>query len=330
MSNIKLSVIIPVYNVEKYLEECINSVLSQTLKDIEIICVNDGSTDLCDKILDNYANIYNNIKVIKHKKTFGLSIARNNGFKVANGKYIYFLDSDDYLNDSNALEILFNECETNRLDIALFNADVIYENNYAGNETNLKEYYDYANICNKNFLENKLISGEELFNNSIKYNCYRQNVWLRVYRRDFLKNININFYENIINEDILYSIISDIKAKRVKHIGKSLYTYRRRNNSIMNGDNLRESIKGHYISSKELFKFLKEYDEIKSNEVTVKNLKYLIKKYYTLAFLTCDRLQDIDIRKNLISNIDKDLIDISMDILINQPNLYYSINLQDN
>lgn len=323
MEKIKLSVIIPIYNVEKYLEACLNSIVNQTLKEIEVICVNDGSTDSSNEIINKYATKYNNIKVINHEKNFGQSIARNNGFEAATGKYIYFLDSDDYLNDLNALEILFNNCEINELDIALFDSDIIYEDNYNGYENDIKEYFKYANQCNKKYLGTNLISGTKLFNTLVEHNCYRQNVCFRIYKREFLKNINLKFYENIIYEDILYSIIADIKAKRVKYINKSFYVYIKRNNSTMSRKNLKKSIEGHYVSANELFKFLNEYPEIKNDEITKKSLKHLIKQYYKYSISDCDIIKDIDMRKNIISNIDKELIDISMDILINQPNIYY-------
>ncbi|PPS21321.1 glycosyltransferase family 2 protein [Brachyspira murdochii] len=102
---IKISVIIPVYNVESYLRECLDSVINQTLKDIEIICIDDNSTDNSYNILLDYQKIDNRIKIIKHKENLGLGPARNSGIKVAIGEYIYFIDSDDYISDNyiNAL-----------------------------------------------------------------------------------------------------------------------------------------------------------------------------------------------------------------------------------
>ena len=95
----KISVVVPVYNVEKYLKECIDSIINQTLEDIEIICVNDGSTDSSLEILNNFAEQDNRIKVITQSNQ-GLSAARNTGIKYANGEYISFIDSDDYIDTS--------------------------------------------------------------------------------------------------------------------------------------------------------------------------------------------------------------------------------------
>jgi glycosyltransferase involved in cell wall biosynthesis len=107
---IKVSVIIPVYNVEDYLEKCLDSVINQTLGDIEIICVNDGSTDNSPKILDRYAKLNSNIKVI-NKKNGGAGSARNFGLIHANGKYVGFVDSDDWISKDMYEKLYKNACE---------------------------------------------------------------------------------------------------------------------------------------------------------------------------------------------------------------------------
>ena len=113
----KVSIIVPVYNVEKYLECCLESLINQTLKDIEIICVNDGSTDNSGKILENYAAKDNRIKVI-HQVNGGQAAARNNGLNAVNGKYINFIDSDDWV-DLDFIEKLYDAAERNSADIAV-------------------------------------------------------------------------------------------------------------------------------------------------------------------------------------------------------------------
>ena len=107
----KVSVIVPVYNVEDYLCECLDSLITQTLSDIEIICINDGSTDNSLEILTNYSKRDSRIKIITQENK-GLSSARNRGFEFINGKYTYFIDSDDILK-SDALEKLYNLAEAN-------------------------------------------------------------------------------------------------------------------------------------------------------------------------------------------------------------------------
>lgn len=116
--NIKVSIIIPIYNVEKYLRQCLDSAVNQTLSNIEIILINDGSTDNSSCIAREYSLNYSFIKLIEQKNS-GQSIARNKGIDAANGKYIYFLDSDDYI-EINAIENLYKEAERNNLDLVLF------------------------------------------------------------------------------------------------------------------------------------------------------------------------------------------------------------------
>ena len=115
-----ISVIIPVYNVEEYLRECIDSVLNQTFSDFEVILVNDGSTDSSGEICDEYVEKDERVTVI-HQKNGGLSVARNIGLSEANGKYVYFLDSDDYISE-NALATLLNIAENDSSDIVFFDA----------------------------------------------------------------------------------------------------------------------------------------------------------------------------------------------------------------
>ncbi len=117
MDNIKVSIIVPVYNVEKYLQSCMDSLVNQTLEDIEIICVNDGSTDNSLEILESYAKKDSRIKVFTIENS-GNSIARNYGIKIAKGKYVGFVDSDDYINET-MFEKLYNSCEQNDLDLAI-------------------------------------------------------------------------------------------------------------------------------------------------------------------------------------------------------------------
>lgn len=121
----KVSVIVPVYNVEKYLSECLESLINQTLSDIEIICVNDGSTDDSRNVLERYAASDKRIAVVNQTNK-GLSAARNSGVKTARGRYLYFLDSDDFI-DRNALEYLYQEAEKYRLDILYFDGVSVWE-----------------------------------------------------------------------------------------------------------------------------------------------------------------------------------------------------------
>ena len=126
MDNPKVSIIIPVYNVEKYLKKCLDSVVNQTLKDIEIIVVNDGSPDNSQKIIDEYAKKYSQIASYT-KENGGLSDARNYGIKKSKGKYLAFIDSDDFI-DHDMIKKMYNKAVKENLDIVVCNSVEVYEN----------------------------------------------------------------------------------------------------------------------------------------------------------------------------------------------------------
>ena len=154
MEDIKISVIIPVYNTEKFLEKCLNSVLNQTLKEIEIIVVNDGSRDNSLEIIKKFKKEDNRI-VLLNEQNGGSSFARNKGLETAKGKYFYFIDSDDYLEENTMFEELYNKCENDNLDIVVFD----YYNDFG----NRKEY-----VKNIEISEDVLINKEEYVKDLIR------------------------------------------------------------------------------------------------------------------------------------------------------------------
>ena len=153
-----ISIIIPVYKVEKYIYKCIDSVLNQTYKNLEIILVDDGSPDKCPEICEEYAKKDNRIKII-HKKNGGLSDARNAGLKVATGKYIGFVDSDDYI-EKDMYQVLYNNIIKTNSDISIVNLKEVKENeiieNNVKDEQNTIEYTKLEGL--KKLIENKIKS----------------------------------------------------------------------------------------------------------------------------------------------------------------------------
>ena len=121
-----ISVVVPIYNVENYIKKCVDSILSQTYKNLEIILVDDGSPDNCPQICDEYAQKDNRIKVI-HKENGGLSDARNAGIDISKGKFITFIDSDDYI-EKDYVEVLYNSIKENASDMAIGSHKAIYDN----------------------------------------------------------------------------------------------------------------------------------------------------------------------------------------------------------
>ena len=224
---VKVSVIIPVYNVEIFLEECLDSVVNQTLKDIEIICVNDGSTDNSLSILESYAKKDNRIKIINQENQ-GVSVSRNNGLKISAGKYICFLDSDDYL-EVNTLMESFNISEQYSLDICLFkliNFDDITKKQFT------EEYYDMPFL--KELVGNNVFNchdiGETLFRISVT-------VHSKLFKRDLISTMR--FPEGLIFEDNAFFTEAIFKAERVFFLDKYLYHRRLRAGSVTNSNNER-------------------------------------------------------------------------------------------
>lgn len=211
------SIIIPVYNVEDYLAECLESVLAQTVHDWEAICVNDGSTDRSGEILERYASKDSRIKVVTQDNG-GLSAARNTGLSQVKGEYVLFLDSDDWL-EPNALEVLLRN--TDGEDMICFSGHRYFEDTNRFNAADVlveKSYEEGMDYYNEN----------ALLHRDFAFVC----VVLRAYRRDFLIGNGLKFKEGIVHEDNLFTPITCYAARKVRQIGDCLYNYRVRKSSV--------------------------------------------------------------------------------------------------
>lgn len=224
----KVSVVIPVYNVEKYLGECLDSVLRQTLDDIEIICVDDGSTDGSSAILVEYAAKDPRIRVITQSNA-GLSAARNVGMDAASGKYIYFLDSDDYITD-NAMARCVEICERDNLDQLVFGCSFLFEDPAMDEETRFRKS-KYFRVPGE--LTGHVHHGPALLAkmNEVKHYCVA--VPLRLFRLESLRSANLRFGIGLLHEDVLFTPLSLIEAKRVEMIVDKFYVRRYRPGSIV-------------------------------------------------------------------------------------------------
>ena len=216
----KVSIIIPVYNVEKYLSQCLDSVINQTIKDIEIICVNDGSTDDSFQILEKYAKKDERIKVIS-KENGGLSSARNQGLKYATSELCYFLDSDDYI-EPNLLEVAFNAFLNNDIDYYCFGSEIFTEEDkYLNQET--KTLNKYLKIKFNGIQKATFDVGQ---NQNI-------HVWNKVFKTSIIKNYNLGFIEGLLYEDIFFTWYYFFLSKKI-YFDKNIYHhYRVHPNSIM-------------------------------------------------------------------------------------------------
>lgn len=249
----KISVIIPVYNVEKYLAECLASVTGQTLREIEIICVNDGSLDRSREILVEYAE--QDVRIcILDKPNGGLSSARNMGLKAAQGRYILFLDSDDFLKSEDVLYTLYQKAETEELEQLFFDAEVLFESEeIRKNNLNYINYYKRKN----NYTET--VSGKELFCKLQSNWDFKPNVCMQLFSREFLHNKSLQFCENILHEDEVFTIECATFSRRAAYINKIGLIRRIRGNSIMTTPQKAGSIYGYYYGIEKLIDFAQEY-----------------------------------------------------------------------
>lgn len=216
----KISVIIPIYNVGFYLQECVNSVIKQTYKNLEIILVDDGSTDECPNICDTYAKQYSNVKVV-HKQNGGLSDARNVGILNSTGDYLLFLDADDFWKDSTAVQSLVDRINLTHADLLNYSYIKYYED--------LKKYINYFEDMEPLPLEfNKLESIQYLLDN----NLYIASACNKLIKKSLFEDGNLYFVKGIYSEDIDWCLRLLIKAESIDFICENFYCYRQRSGSI--------------------------------------------------------------------------------------------------
>ena len=217
-----ISVIVPIYNVEDYLNRCVDSIINQTYKNLEIILVDDGSPDNCPKMCDDYAKKDSRIKVV-HKENGGLSDARNVGMEVATGDYVSFIDSDDYVS-LDFYETLLQTMIDNDSDIVECGVVKFYENE------KFDEYSDDLKVTNYDTVD--------ALDGLIIENPFKQHVWNKLYNSSVA--LDIPYAVGKLNEDEFWTYQVFGKAKKVTRINKTMYYYFQRNGSIMgNGYNIR-------------------------------------------------------------------------------------------
>lgn len=262
MNNPKISIIVPVYNVESYINDCIESIINQVFKEFELILINDGSTDKSGEICDKYAENDNRIKVI-HQINKGPGATRNLGIKLAKGEYIGFVDSDDTI-DKEMYQEMYNLALKNKYDIvACGYKEIYYEKNIEDIFTNpLNGHYELIGENIKTNLEILLCKNQILGYASL---CNK------LYKKDIIIKNNIAIKENIkIAEDLCFNIQLLNVVKSIGSINKAFYKYRRINSkSLMNDkDNLYFKFDGH----QEMLKVFKESNI--SKDIYLKCLKY--------------------------------------------------------
>lgn len=215
MSNPKISVIIPIYNAEKYLRECIDSVINQTLKEIEIICINDGSTDDSLKILKEYEQKDKRIKLLSQKNQ-GAGKARNLGLEVAKGEYFAFIDADDFY-DNDFCKQMYTKANVTNADVVICQAigyDTLNNKYYSMPWSLVKEYLPSKEIFNYKDIKNYIFIFSQNWN------------WNKLFKKEFIDKNNITFQNLFRTNDLLFTCKALIQANKITTIKNELVNYR--------------------------------------------------------------------------------------------------------
>ena len=244
----KVSIIVPVYNVKKYLRKCLDSLINQTLKDIEIICINDGSTDKSLEILEEYKNRDSRI-ILLNQENSGQSVARNRGIEIAKGEYLGFVDPDDWI-DLDYYEKLYNAASTNNTDIAVGGIIRVtgikkkkflnFEKETITDNTNLK--FELCDVPEKSY------------------------VWNKIYKTEKLKEIGLEFEKGIFYEDCIFTPQALFFLEKMVTVPNIYYYYLRRGNSTVKQRSEKANADNVY-AHKKANDFIKEHNiDISSHE----------------------------------------------------------------
>lgn len=278
----KISVVVPIYNVEYYLRRCIESIINQSYKNLEIILVDDGSPDACPEICDDYVKKDDRIKVI-HQENSGVSVARNNGIKLATGEYLVFVDGDDFL-EFNMIEECVNIVEKNNLDILLF------------------DWYDdfgYKKI--KKFLSKNYLKNRDMVFQGILWDKIPSYPWNKFFRRSLWNNVQ--FFENTTFEDL--AVMPEVfdKAEKIGYLNKHLYNYNCVNSASITSNISCRNKFGMYISWRTRLEF---GEKLKLDKLVNYCMIRSIRSAITGYSLNC---YEKKLNKNQIDNIVNFLVD---------------------
>lgn len=274
----KVSIIIPVYNVEKYLKKCLISVINQTFQDLEIILIDDGSSDSSSEIMKLFAKQDSRIRIITQHNS-GVSVARNNGIRSATGKYILFVDSDDTILP-NAIEVLYNKAIETTSNLIIGNVKHILVNG--------KESIIYKRKAE--LYKQTSISGEECYVNLMDEKTFPPLVYLFFMERQIIIKNKIFFREGIIHEDELWCVKAMLAAQKVTVIDFCFYNYFQRNGSLMNSNNKEFRVKSLFIVAKELNKIANKL----KNENKIEIVGCIYMKIFGLYFFINELLLYIE------------------------------------
>lgn len=286
MSDCKISVIIPIYKVEQYLVQCVDNVLGQSYRNIEVVLVDDGSPDSCGAICDHYAKKDYRVKVI-HKSNGGLSDARNAGLEIATGEYVVFLDSDDYWSSHEALDSLMRVVDTYKT------VDIIYFRRFAFSEEN-KEIYQYPEF---DLSEVNGKSKEEALDYLISNDRFIPSACNKMVRREVLDGIV--FKKGIVCEDIDWNFALILKAQHLYVTNSLFYAYRKRLGSIT------QTMDSRNVS--DLLSIVKSWSDILSALPSENESRNLLLSYcayqYTIVLALIFYIKDTSRRKEFVREV---------------------------
>ena len=285
---IKVSVIIPIYNAESFLRDCLDSVTRQTLQDIEIICVDDGSSDASVEILKEYAKKDDRIVVIEQKHS-NAGVARNAALKVARGKYLSFLDADDYY-DATMLEKIYEAAEKDpEIDIVIFGADLL-------NVRKGKRYYSEQSIIEQFCLKENPFRPIDM--HQYIFNAFQNWVWNKVFRREFIEEKGIVFDDVKRSNDALFVCCSLSTARKIYILRESLLVHRTGMKTNMQANNIAEPDA-----------FMKAYEKIyeRLQEIHGENFELYHQSFYSRAMLSIryyvDKVRDDPLTYSYIKHL---------------------------
>ena len=279
MKKCLVSIIVPVYNTIHYLEECLHSLQNQTLSNIEIICIEDCSTDGSIEVLHKLAAADERIVIAQNHTNQGLSCSRNRGMQMAHGKYLMFVDSDDMLS-VDAVMSLYEYAEKLDVNGVLFNMSVFQDN-----ELDCVPLLA-QNMSRENDYEEKIFLQHELLIEFSKHKQWKMEACRYFWNREALLSTGISFYPNLLHEDNLFSFYAWMEIDKIAYLDKKLYFYRKHDNSITSTIRYKR-VESYYIVIQEiLFYWKKNQFDDTTNEAIYSYLEYIFwgfqqkKKYF--------------------------------------------------
>ena len=311
---IKVSIIVPIYNVEKYLGKCLDSLVKQSMKDIEIILVNDGSTDGSHKIISDYESKYEIFKSYV-KENGGLSEARNYGLRMAKGEYVWFVDSDDYI-EGDICGKLYNIAKTNDLEILKFN--------YFDEKKNRQAY------TGKEKYINEIYTGGEYLKRVLKKDVLKAVVWNALYKREYLEENKFEFKKGILHEDERWTPEVILKAKKIMQIEDGYYFYRFNMKSITSKKDKTQNTMDILSTCKELTEIYKKIEDKKLRTLLMDML--VTKSLEAFVMVDCNKKRnqlEID-KKFLLKNSYTIRNKCKVLLYCLNKELYYKLNLLKN